>query len=81
MGLRLAPMPTVKPTACSCNARFHGSLWATVGQAVSAGLEEEVTALVGVVTDEDSGTFSSRGGKSASIALIMGRGSWPSIMF
>ena len=47
----------------------------------SARLEEEVTALVGVVTDEDSGMFSSQGGKSASIAPIMGRGSRPSIMF
>ena len=65
---------TVEPTACLCNAQFRGSLWATVGQVVSTGLEEEVTALVGAVTDEDSGTFSSRGGKSASIAPIMGRG-------
>ena len=81
MGLQLAPMPTVKPTACSCNARFCGSSWATVGQAAGAGLEEEVIALVGAVTDEDSRTFSSRDGKSASIAPIMGRGSWPSIMF
>ena len=81
MGLWLMPMPMVKPTTCSCNVWFHGSLWATVGQAVSTGLEEEVTALAGAVTDEDSRTFSSRGGKSASIALIMGRGSWPSIMF
>ena len=46
-----------------------------------AGLEEEVTALVGVVTDGDSGTFSSRGGKSASIAPIVGKGLRPSIMF
>ena len=60
MGLRLTPMLTVKPTACSCNVQFHGSLWATVGQVVSTGLEEEVTALVGVVTDEDSGMFSSQ---------------------
>ena len=74
-------MPMVEPTTCSCNAQFHGSLWATVGQAASAGLEEEVTALVGVVTDGDSGTFSSWGGKSTSIAPIVGRGSWPSIMF
>ena len=81
MGLWLAPMLMVKSTACSCNAKFHGSLWATVGRVASAGLEEEVTVLVGAVTDEDSRTFSSWGGKSASIALIMGRGSWPSIMF
>ena len=81
MGLQLVPMPTVEPTTCSCNVRFCGSLWATVGWAVSTGLEEEVTALVGAVTDEDSGTFSSWGGKSTSIALIMGMGSWPSIMF
>ena len=81
MGLWLVPMPMVKPTACSCNTQFRGSLWATVGQAASTGLEEEVTALVGAVTDEDSRTFSSRGGKSASIALIMGKGSQPSIMF
>ena len=47
----------------------------------SAGLEEEVTALVGVVTDGDSGTFSSQGGKSASIAPIVGRGLQPLIMF
>ena len=79
MGLQ--PMLTVEPTACSCNTRFRGSLWATVGQAVSAGLEEEVTALVGAVTDGDSRTFSSRGGKSTSIAPIVGRGSRPSIMF
>ena len=80
MGLRPVPTPMVEPTACSCNVQFHGSLWATVGQAVSTGLEE-VTALVGAVTDGDSGTFSSRGGKSASIAPIMGRGLWPLIMF
>ena len=79
MGLRLAPIPTVEPTACLCNAWFHGSFWATVGRAVSARLEE-VTALVGAVAGEDSETFS-RGGKSASIAPIVGRGSWPSIMF
>ena len=71
----------VEPTACSCNARFHGSFWATVGPAASAGLEEEVTALVGAVAGEDFEMFSSRGGKSASIAPIMGRGSGPSIMF
>ena len=71
----------VECTACSCNVQFHGSFWATVGQAASAGLEEEVTALVGAVAGEDPETFSSRGGKSASIAPIMGRGSWPSIMF
>ena len=41
---------------------------------VTAGLEEEVTALVGVVTDGDSGTFSSQGGKSASIAPYHGQG-------
>ena len=81
MGLQPVPTPTVEPTACSCNARFCGSLWATVGRAASTGLEEEVTALVGAVTDEDSGMFSSRGGKSASIAPIMGRGSQPLIMF
>ena len=81
MGLWLVPMPMVEPTACSCNAWFCGSLWATVGRAVSARLEEEVTALVGAVTDEDSGTFSSLGDKSTSIALIMGRGLWPLIMF
>ena len=81
MGLQPMPMPTVGPTTCSCNAWFSGSLWATVGQAASAGLEEEVTALVGAVTDGDSGTFYSQGGKSASIAPIVGRGSQPSIMF
>ena len=81
MGLQLVPIPTVEPTACSCNAQFCGSFWATVGQAARAGLEEEVTALVGVVAGEDSEMFSSRGGKSTSIAPIMGRGSWPSIMF
>ena len=80
MGLQQAPMLTVEPTACSCNVQFCGSLWATVGQAASAGLEE-VTALVGAVTDGNSGTFSSWGGKSASIASIMGKGSRPSIMF
>ena len=52
-----------------------------MGQVGSAGLEEEVTVLVGAVTDENSGTFSSRSGKSTSIAVIMGKGSWPSIMF
>ena len=57
---------------------LYGPLWA---EQASTGLEEEVTALVGAVTDEDSGTFSSWGGKSASIAPIVGRGSWPSIMF
>ena len=40
-----------------------------------------MTVLVGVVTDEDSGTFFSWGGKSTSIASIVGRGSQPSIMF
>ena len=81
MGLWPVPTLTVEPTACSCNAQFRGSLWATVSRAVSAGHEKEVAALVGAVTDEDSRTFSSRGGKSASIALIVGRGSQPSIMF
>ena len=80
MGLRPAPIPTVKPTACSCNVQFRGSFWATVGRAASAGLEEEVTALVGAVAGEDSETLF-RGGKSASIAPIVGRGSRPSIMF
>ena len=74
-------MLMVKPTAYLCNAWFRGSLWATVGRAACAGLEEEMTALVGAVADEDSGTFSSRDGKSTSIALIVGKGSWPSIMF
>ena len=81
MGLRPAPMPTVEPTACSCNAQFCGSLWATVGWVASARLEEEVTVLVGAVTDGDSGMFSSRGGKSTSIAPIMGKGLQPPIMF
>ena len=63
------------------NAWFRGSLWATVGWAASARLEEEVTALVGAVTDGDSRMFSFRGGEPASIAPITGRGSWPSIMF
>ena len=81
VGLWLAPIPTVKPTTCSYNVRFRGSFWATVGQVASARLEEEVTALVGAVAGEDPETFSSWGGKSASIALIMGRGSRPSIMF
>ena len=81
MGLRPAPMPMVEPTTCWCNAWFHGSLWATVGWAASTGLEEEVTVLVGAATDEDSGMFSSQGGKSTSIAPIMGKGSWPLIMF
>ena len=81
MGLWLTLTLTVKPTTCSCNVWFHGSFWATVGWAVSARLEEEVTALVGAVPDGDSGTFSSWGGKSASIALIMGKGSQPLIMF
>ena len=81
MGLQPVPIPTVKPTACSYNVQFCGSLWATVGQVASAGLEEEVTALVGAVTDGDSRMFSSRGGKSASIAPIVVKGSRPSIMF
>ena len=81
MGLRPAPMPMVEPTTCLCNTWFHGSLWATVDWAASTRLEEEVTVLVGVATDEDSGTFSSQGGKSTSIALIVGKGSWPLIMF
>ena len=81
MGLWTMPMLTVEPTTCLCNAWFRGSLWATVGWAASARLEEEVTALVGAVTDEDSGMFSSWGGKSTSIAPIMGKGLWPSIMF
>ena len=81
MGLWPVPILTVEPTACLCSTQFHGSLLATVGRVASAGLEEEVTVLVGAVTDGDSGMFSSWGGKSASIALIMGRGSWPLIMF
>ena len=81
MGLQPTPMLTVEPTTCSCNVWFRGSLWATVGQVASVRLEEEVTALVGAVTDGDSGMFSSWGGKSATIAPIMGRGSQPSIMF
>ena len=81
MGLWPAPMQTVEPTAWSYNVWFHGSLWAMMGWAASARLEEEVTALVGAVTDEDSRTFSSQGGKSTSIAPIMGKGLWPSIMF
>ena len=52
-----------------------------MGRAASARLEEEVTALVGAVAGEDPETFSSRGGKSASIAPIMGRGLQPLIMF
>ena len=80
VGLWPMPTPMVKPTTCSCNARFCSSLWATVGRAVNAGPEEEVIALVGAVADEGSGMFS-RGGKAASIALIVGRGLWPSIMF
>ena len=81
MGLWPVPILTVEPTTCSCNTQFHGSFWATVGRAASAGLEEEVTALVGAVAGEDPETFSSQGGKSASIAPIMCRGSQPSIMF
>ena len=81
VGLWPAPIPMVESTACSCNAWLRGSFWATVGRAASARLEEEVTALVGVVTDGNSGTFSSRGDRSTSIAPIMGRGSQPSIMF
>ena len=81
MGLWPVPTPMVEPTTCSCYTWFHGSFWATVGQVACAGLEEEVTALVGAVTDGDSGTFSSRGGKSTSIAPIVGKGSQPSIMF
>ena len=74
-------MLMVEPTTCSCNVQFCGSSWATVGRAAHAKLEEEMTALIGAVADEDSETFSSRGGKSASIARIMGRDSRPSIMF
>ena len=81
MDLQPAPTLTVEHTTCWYNVQFLGSFWATVGQAASAGLEEKVTALVGVVTDEDSGTFSSRGGKSASIVLIVSRGSQPLIIF
>ena len=80
-GLQAAPILTVKPTTSLCNAQFCGSFWATVGQVASAGLEEEVTAMVGAVAGEDPETFSSQGGKSASIALIVGRGLWPLIMF
>ena len=70
----------VEPTACSCNMWFCGSFWATVGQAASTGLKEEVTALVGAVAGGDPETFSSWDGKSASIAPIVGRGSQPLIM-
>ena len=52
-----------------------------MGQAANPGLEEEVATLAGAVTGDDSGTFSSRGGKTASIAPIVGRGSRPSIIF
>ena len=38
-----------------------------------------MTALVGAVAGEDPEMFSSWGGKSASIALIVGRGSRPSL--
>ena len=51
-------MPMVEHTTCSCNAWFRGSLWATMGRAANAGLEEEVIALVGAVADEGSKTFS-----------------------
>ena len=71
----------VKPTACSCNTQFRGSFWATVGQVADAGFEEKVAVLVGAAAGEDSGTSSSRGGKTASIAPIMGRGLRPSMMF
>ena len=81
MGLQPAPTPMVKPTACLCNAQFSGSFWATVGRAASTGLEEEVAALVGAVTDEDFGMFSSQGGRTTSIAPNVGRGLQPSIMF
>ena len=81
MGLWPVPILTVKPTTCLCNAQFCGSFWATVGLVTSTRLEEEVTALVGVVAGEDPETFSSQGGKSASITPIVGRGSQPSIMF
>ena len=81
MGLWLVPTLMIKPPTCLCNVQFCGSFWATVGQAVSAGLEEEVTALVGAVADKDSGMFSSLGGKSTGIAPIMGRGLWPLVMF
>ena len=74
-------MLTVEPTVCSCNMELRGSFWATMGRAASAGLEEKVAALVEAVTDEDFVTFSSWGGRTASIAPIVGRGSWPSIMF
>ena len=71
----------VEPTACSCNAQFRGSFWATVGQVASATFKEEVTALVGAVAGEDPEMFSSWGGKSTSIAPIVGRGLRPLIMF
>ena len=50
-----------------------------MGRAASAGLEEEVTALVGAIAGEDPETFSSWDGKCASIAPIVGRGLQPSI--
>ena len=81
MGLRPVPMPTVEPKACWCNVRFCGSFWATVGRAADARLEEEVAVLVGEVAGEDSGTSSSRDGKTAKTDPIGGSGSQPSIMF
>ena len=74
------PMPTVEPTACLCNAQFRGSLRATVGRVANAGPEEEVIVLVGAVANEGFEMFSQEG-RSANIAAIVGRGSWPSIMF
>ena len=74
MGLQPAPMPTVKPTACSCNLQFCGSFWATVGQAASARLGEEVAALVGEIAGEDSGTSSFQCGETAKTVPIGGNG-------
>ena len=67
-----------------CLLMQHAVLWFFLGHCgpmANPRLEEKVATLVGAVTGNDSRTFSSQGGKTASIAPIVGRGSPPSIMF
>ena len=68
MGLWPELMPTVNSTACSCNAWFCGSFWATVGRSADTGLGEEVAVLVGDVAGEDSEMSSSQCGMAARTA-------------
>ena len=53
---------------------LRGSFWATVGRAANARFREEVAVLEGEVAGKDSGTSSSRGGKTTKTVPIRGSG-------